>query len=79
MSKKRLYELAKDYNVSSKAMVDIVRELGFDVKSHSSTATDEMLQAVQNKFTSKKEEVKKEIEERKKKAEARQLAEVEAR
>lgn len=78
MSKKRLYELAKDYNVSSKAMVDIVHELGFDVKSHSSTATDEMLQAVQNKFASNKEEVKKEIEERKKKAEARQLAEGEA-
>ncbi len=78
MTKKRLYELAKDYNVSSKAMVDIVRELGFDVKSHSSTATDEMLTAVQNKFASKKEEVKKEIEEKKKKAEARQQAEVEA-
>jgi translation initiation factor IF-2 len=78
MTKKRLYELAKDYNVSSKAMVDIVRELGFEVKSHSSTATDEMLVAVQNKFTSKKEEVKKEIEEKKKKAEARQAAEGEA-
>jgi translation initiation factor IF-2 len=78
MLKKRLYELAKDYNVSSKAMVDIVRELGFDVKSHSSTATDEMLAAVQKKFTSKKEEVKKEIEEKKKKAEARQHAEEEA-
>jgi translation initiation factor IF-2 len=78
MSKIRIYELAKDYNVSSKAMVDIIRELGFDVKSHSSTATDEMLQAVQNKFASKKEEVKKEIEERKRKAEARQHAEEEA-
>lgn len=78
MTKKRLHELAKDYNVSSKAMVDIVRELGFDVKSHSSTATDEMLEAVQNKFASKKEEVKKEIEERKKKAEARHHAEEEA-
>jgi translation initiation factor IF-2 len=78
MAKKRLYELAKDYNVSSKAMVDIVKELGFDVKSHSSTATDEMLVAVHNKFASKKEEVKKEIEEKKKKAEARLHAEEEA-
>jgi translation initiation factor IF-2 len=78
MTKKRLYDLAKDYNVSSKAMVDIVRELGFDVKSHSSTATDEMLAAVQNKFASKKEEVKKDLEERRKKAEARHHAEEEA-
>jgi translation initiation factor IF-2 len=78
MTKKRLYELAKEYNVSSKAMVDIVRELGFEVKSHSSTATEEMLAAVQNKFASKKEEVKKEIEEKRKKAEARQQAAEEA-
>lgn len=78
MAKKRLYELAKDYNVSSKAMVDIIRELGFDVKSHSSTASDEMLTAVQGRFASEKEEVKKEIEEKRKKAEARQHAEEEA-
>jgi translation initiation factor IF-2 len=78
MAKKRLYELAKDYNVSAKAMVDIIRDLGFDVKSHSSTATDEMLAAVQGKFASEKEEVKKEIEEKKKKAEARHLAEEDA-
>ena len=78
MAKKRLYELTKDYNVSSKAMVDIVKELGFDVKSHSSTASDEMLAAVQRRFASEKEVVKKEIEEKRKKAEARQLAEEEA-
>jgi translation initiation factor IF-2 len=78
MAKKRLYELAKEYNVSSKAMVDIVKELGFDVKSHSSTATDEMLVAVQRRFVSEKEGVKREIEEKRKKAEARHMAEEEA-
>ncbi len=78
MATKRLYDLAKEYNVSSKAMVDIVKELGFDIKSHSSTASDEVVIAVQKRFASEKEEVKKEIEEKKRKAEARHLADEEA-
>jgi translation initiation factor IF-2 len=79
MAKKRIYELAKEYNVSSKAMVDIIRELGFPVRSHSSSADDEILTAVKKKFTSEKEEVKREIEAKKKKAEDRQKAEEEAK
>ena len=78
MANKRIYELAKDYNVSSKAMVDIIKSLGFPVKSHSSTASDEILKAVHHKFASDKEEVKKEIAKKKEKFEARQRAETEA-
>jgi translation initiation factor IF-2 len=78
MAKKRIYELAKEYSVSSKAMVDIINSLGFPVKSHSSTADDEILKAVQTKFASEKEEVKKEIAKKREKAEARQKAEEEA-
>lgn len=58
MAKKRIYELAKEYNVSSKAMVDIIRESGFPVKSHSSAVDDRILEAVRKKFASEKEEVK---------------------
>jgi translation initiation factor IF-2 len=79
MAKKRIYELAKEYSVSSKAMVDIIRQLGFTVKSHSSSADDEILAAVKRKFMSEKEEVKREIAAKKKKAEDRQKAEEEAR
>jgi len=78
MIKKRIHELAKDYSVSSKAMVDIIKSLGFPVKSHSSTASDEMLSAVRQKFTSEKEEVKREIAKKREKAEARQKAESDA-
>lgn len=77
MAKKRIYELAKEYSVSSKAMVNIIKELGFDIKSHSSTADDEMLEAVRKKFASEKEEVKKEIEKKKEMAEARKKTEEE--
>lgn len=78
MVKKRIYELAQEYHVSSKAMVDIIRELGFSVKSHSSSANDQILEAVQKKFASEKEEVKKEIAAKKKKAADRQKVETEA-
>ena len=75
MGKKRIYELAKEYSVSSKAMVDIIKSLGFPVKSHSSTADDQMIEAISQKFTSEKEKVKKDIAQKKEKADARQKAE----
>jgi translation initiation factor IF-2 len=66
MAKKRLYEVAKEYNISSEAIVKLVRELGFDVKSHMSTADDDMLTAVASKFSEEKETVKQEISRKKK-------------
>lgn len=61
---KRIYELAKEYNISSNAMLKIIRDLKFDPKSHMSVATPEMTTAVANKFTEEKKEAKKEMERR---------------
>jgi translation initiation factor IF-2 len=58
---RRIYELAKDYKISSTAMLKIIQDLGFQVKSHMSVATPEMLSAVQRKFTEEKQEAKKEM------------------
>lgn len=66
MAKKRLYQVAREYNVSSEAIVKLCRELGFDVKSHMSTASDQLLKAIATKFSEEKETVKKEIDRRKK-------------
>lgn len=77
MVKKRIYELAQEYHVSSKAMVHIIRKLGFSVKSHSSSVDDQILEAVQKKFASEMEEVKKEIAAKKKKADDRRRVETE--
>ncbi len=66
MAKKRIYELAKEYKISSNALLKILRELKFDPKSHMSVATDEMLTAIGKKFEAAKEAVKKDIEQRKK-------------
>ena len=65
--KQRIYDIAKEYNVSSKAMVDIIKSLGFEVKSHSSTVGQDVLLAVKKKLTIEKEEVKKGLELKKQK------------
>ena len=40
MSKKRLYEIAKEVGVESKVVVAKAQELGLSVKSHSSSVED---------------------------------------
>ncbi len=61
---KRIYELAKEYKISSNAMLKIVRELGFDPKSHMSVASDDIQAAVKTKFLEQKQAAKKEMEHR---------------
>jgi translation initiation factor IF-2 len=41
MAKIRVYELAKELQMENKALVDLVREMGIDIKSHSSSISDE--------------------------------------
>ncbi|MCI0531304.1 MAG: translation initiation factor IF-2 [candidate division Zixibacteria bacterium] len=65
MAKKRIYEIAKDYNVSSDALMSLLKEHKFKIKSHMSSVTDEMLTAIEQKFAREKEIVKKEISEKK--------------
>jgi len=60
----RIYELAKQYDISSNAMLSIVLELGFKPKSHMSAATAEMQVAVTKKFAEQKQAAKKEMEHR---------------
>lgn len=62
MSKKRIYELAKEYKLSSNAMLAILRELKFEPKSHMSVASDEMVAAIKTKFAEQKQVAKKEME-----------------
>ncbi len=67
----RIYELAKEYKISSNAMVKILQELGFSPKSHMSVSTPEMINAVKQKFTREKQEAKKEMEQKTQAKEAR--------
>lgn len=75
MAKRRIYELAKDYKISSDALMAILRELGFDIKSHMSVVDAKMQSAVEEKFQKEKEAVKKEYALKKERLEQRKEAE----
>jgi len=72
---KRIYEVAKDYKISSEALLSILRDLGFTVKSHMSVADEKMFLAIREKFEKEKAEVKKEYEIKKQKLEEREKKE----
>ncbi|WP_268913161.1 translation initiation factor IF-2 [Lentilactobacillus sp. SPB1-3] len=50
MGKKRIYELAKELNVSSKAILDKAAEAGYDIKNHMSTVDDHQEQHLRQSF-----------------------------
>jgi len=68
---KRLHQIAKEYNISSDALLSVLREMGFTIKSHMSIADDKMLKAIAEKFRVEKEDIKKEIALKRKKQEER--------
>ncbi len=75
MAKKRVYQVAKDFQVSSEALLTIIRELGFEVKSHMSVVGDKMFSAIEEKFKKEREAVKEEYALKKKKKEEREKKE----
>ncbi len=62
MAKVRIHELAKKFKISSNALLNVLRDLKFEPKSHMSVATDDMIAAVTKKFAEGKKEAKKEME-----------------
>ncbi len=77
---KRIYELAKEYKVSSNALISILKEMNFNPKSHMSVASEDMVKAIHHKFTIEKQEAKKVMDNREqaKKAAERKAAEQKA-
>ena len=63
MSKKRLYEIAKELGKESKEVVTRAKELGFDVKSHASSVDTDVAEKLIKSFSAKKETVEKEVAE----------------
>ena len=56
MSKKRLYEIAKELGKESKEVVTRAKELGFDVKSHASSVDTDVAEKLIKSFAAKKEQ-----------------------
>lgn len=62
MEKKRVYQVAKDFHISSEALVSMLKELKFDVKSHMSIVTNEMQDNIKRQFEKQHEAAVKDIE-----------------
>ncbi len=71
MAKKRAYQLARDYKISSEAMLAIIRDLGFEIKSHMSAVDEKMAAAIDGKFQKEREVVAEEYAEKKRKLQER--------
>ena len=59
-----MYQVSGQFNLSSQALVKLVRDLGHPAKNHMSVATDEIMAAVRNELDRQKNALKKEIEEK---------------
>ncbi|MFT5365674.1 MAG: translation initiation factor IF-2 [Candidatus Latescibacterota bacterium] len=59
--KKRVYEVAREFNLSSVAMVEQIRTLGFEVKNHMAVCTDDMMGGIQKKFEEERNASRQEI------------------
>ncbi len=53
--KLRVYELAKELNLSSEALLKVLEEMTISVKSHMSSLTPEDVEKVMNRFDREKE------------------------
>ncbi len=58
VKKKRVYEVARDLKISSEALVEIIRAMGAEVKSHMSAVDDAVEEALHARFDSEKEKIK---------------------
>ena len=65
MERKRVYQVAKEYDVSSDALLSLLKSGGFNVQSHMSVVTEEMEDWVRRKFQEEKKTSIEEMERRK--------------
>ena len=72
MGKMKIHELAKELNLSSKELLEKVKEMGIDAKSHMSALEEKDIEKVRKAFTNKKEDVKEKKETKKKAEEVKQ-------
>jgi translation initiation factor IF-2 len=69
VAKIRVYEVARQFDVSSEAMVNLLREMDLPVKNHMSSIDEATVELIRGKFDAEKEAVKHAEEEKKKKLE----------
>ncbi|MBN1980226.1 MAG: translation initiation factor IF-2 [Chitinivibrionales bacterium] len=67
MAKEKVYKLAKEFKVSSEALVQMLKSMGITVKSHMSTVDDNLRDQIRQKFEQERAEIKKQYARKKQK------------
>ncbi|MFH1278660.1 MAG: translation initiation factor IF-2 [Candidatus Eisenbacteria bacterium] len=67
----RVYQVAKDFHVSSEAMLKLLLEMNIQVKSHMSSIDEALIEEIRKKFDAEKRAVKKEEDRKRELQEAR--------
>ena len=70
MEKKRIYQVAKEFHVSSEALISMLNDLKFTVKSHMSVVDEKMFAAIKEQFVKQQDKALKDIQKKKKISEA---------
>ncbi|MBN1426573.1 translation initiation factor IF-2 [Candidatus Fermentibacteria bacterium] len=60
MSRKRVHQVAKEFHISSEALVELLRGMSIDVKSHMSTVDDDTVDRIKRHFEAEKEKMREE-------------------
>lgn len=69
MAKKRVYEVAEEFDLSSKALMALLEEIGIEVKNHMSTLDEEAVDQISRHFEQERAAIRRREEERQKKRE----------
>jgi translation initiation factor IF-2 len=66
LKKVRVYEAARQFNISSEALLEIIRSMDIPVKSHMSSITEDVVKKIAEKMQKEKDAVKQEYAEKRK-------------
>ena len=68
MAKRRVYQVAKEFRISSEALIGVLQKLGYDVKTHMNAIDDDVIERARAEFEKEKDAVKREYVKKVKKA-----------
>ncbi len=66
--KRRVYQVAKEFRISSEALIGVLRKLGYDVKTHMNAIDDDVVASARAEFEKEKDVIKREFAKKLKKA-----------
>ncbi len=72
--KRRVYQVAKEFRISSEALIGVLVKLGYDVKTHMNAIDDDVVEKARAEFEKEKDAVKREYVKKVKAARAKAKA-----